>query len=421
MFVYLKDGSSLVFGNNMIYEDRKGGDMQVLENAKDTQHQFFIQNQSLRNTADGVWDRKLSATSNIMTKVSVSFYDRDITTNIFGMKALQTAAYGELSYNQHWNRHNLVAGFNYTGDYLRIHQPDSSNLTDQQYYTFGAFIQDDWTISKHFLIQAGFRGDGYHYSYGKKPYLLPRISVKYSADKHLTVRAGGGLGYKTPNVFSSEVDERDYRLLLNPGEDVKAETSAGVNADINYKTKWRLWELNVNQAFYYTSISHTLLYDSSNGFLRLYNEISTTTTQGAETYIMAKRKNWEYYLGYTYTNAHRNYNNAYPHLPLTAKHKFAALISTEIGSHFRTGIESSFVGNQYLKDGRKTASYMMMALMVRYNIGRFAFVLNGENLLDYRQSKQETVVYPPYENPKFPEIWAPLDGRVINFSVQVKW
>jgi hypothetical protein len=63
----------------------------------------------------------------------------------------------------------------------------------------------------------------------------------------------------------------------------------------------------------------------------------------------------------------------------------------------------------------------MMALMMRYNAGRFSFVLNGENLLDYRQSKQQPVVFPPYNNPSFPELWAPLDGRVINLSVQFKW
>jgi iron complex outermembrane receptor protein/outer membrane receptor for ferrienterochelin and colicins len=30
-------------------------------------------------------------------------------------------------------------------------------------------------------------------------------------------------------------------------------------------------------------------------------------------------------------------------------------------------------------------------------------------------------VIAPLTNPSFPEIWAPLDGRVINLSMHLKW
>lgn len=58
--------------------------------------------------------------------------------------------------------------------------------------------------------------------------------------------------------------------------------------------------------------------------------------------------------------------------------------------------------------------------MMRYNIGKVSLVLNCENLLDYRQNKKNVVVFPPLNNPTFPEIWAPLDGRVANFSIYWK-
>ena len=420
-FFYSKKGSSVVLGYNLVYEDRKGGDMQVLEASKDNSHQFFIGNISTRNTADGIWERKLSSTSSLVSKASVSFYNRKINTNVFGMDARQITAYAELSYNKKWEKHSIVAGGNYNGDDLTIPPPDSSLLKDQYTYTFGCFVQDDWQLSSKLLIQAGMRADGYHYS-AKKAFLLPRLSVKYKFSSYLTGRIGGGLGYKTPNVFSSEVDERDYKYLLNsyqPG--LHSETSSGANADINYKKRIGEWQLTINQGFYYTSIHQPLLYKNLQPVIFLYNANGDLNTAGTETYVMAKHKTWEYYLGYTYTNAQRKYDLQNPNFPLTARHKFAALVSTEIGENFRTGIESSFIGKQYLENGNQTPSYVMMALMARYNLGKFSIVLNGENLLDYRQSKKETVVFPPYQNPSFPELWAPLDGRVINLSVQFKW
>ena len=85
------------------------------------------------------------------------------------------------------------------------------------------------------------------------------------------------------------------------------------------------------------------------------------------------------------------------------------------------GIESSYTGTQYLENGTKTEPYLFMAVMLRYTVGKAIFVLNCENLLDKRQNKNGSLVIPPLTNPSFPEIWAPIDGRVINLSMHLKW
>jgi hypothetical protein len=58
--------------------------------------------------------------------------------------------------------------------------------------------------------------------------------------------------------------------------------------------------------------------------------------------------------------------------------------------------------------------------MMRYDAGKFSFVLNCENLFDYRQTKKESIVIPSTSNPSFKQLWAPIDGRVVNLSVRVK-
>jgi iron complex outermembrane receptor protein/outer membrane receptor for ferrienterochelin and colicins len=54
-------------------------------------------------------------------------------------------------------------------------------------------------------------------------------------------------------------------------------------------------------------------------------------------------------------------------------------------------------------------------------VGKASFVLNRENLFDKRQNKNGSILMPLFTNPRFPEIWAPLDGRVINLSMHLKW
>ncbi|MCW3121839.1 MAG: TonB-dependent receptor plug, partial [Flavipsychrobacter sp.] len=67
-----------------------------------------------------------------------------------------------------------------------------------------------------------------------------------------------------------------------------------------------------------------------------------------------------------------------------------------------------------------TKPYFLTALMIERKFGKmYSVVLNGENLFDYRQSKQEQLYTGPTLNPAFKPLWAPIDGRVINLSVRI--
>jgi hypothetical protein len=55
--------------------------------------------------------------------------------------------------------------------------------------------------------------------------------------------------------------------------------------------------------------------------------------------------------------------------------------------------------------------------MIEKKFKYFSFVLNGENLLDFRQTRVESIVSGTISNPVFSALWAPIDGRVINLSL----
>ena len=429
VFIYGKDNSTLTLGYTLNYEDRNGGDMNVLKGNANASHAYFDENKMFRNTADALWEKKYDDGSMLTAKANYSILNRDIITNSFGMRGTQSSWYSELAYSKKLAAHHLVMGVNFNGEAFKKQLPDSSYIPNSSLNTIGAFVQDDWKLSPAFTLQSGLRIDHMN-DYGN--FVLPRLSMMYKVNNRVTMRLGGGAGYKTPNIFSAEVDERNLPYILVFNSNIQSEQSIGANYDINYKTKIEGWELTLNQTFFYNSIQHPitlqylpnqiLYYSFSYPLLSVFaNEAKTLESKGMESYLQAVRGPLELYAGYVYTDAKRNYNSIASNLPLIAKHKFATVIAYEFSESFRAGIEASYTGKQYLDNGTSTNPYTLAAIMLRYNWGKASFVLNCENLFDQRQNKNGSIVIPPYNNPSFPEIWAPLDGRVVNLSMHLKW
>lgn len=415
-FFYPNDKQTLILGYNLTYEERKGGDMLVLNDKVDNTHQFFNQSKSVRNTADVEFNTKFDAADKLTLKAVTSFFNRDISTNVFGMKANQLSWYTELSYFKKLKGHSIVGGLNFTGENFTKKKPDSTLIPGYRQKTFGAFIQDDWKLPGKFTVQTGLRFD-HHNDYGD--FVLPRVSLLYKISDHFTTRFGGGLGYKTPSYFASEIDEREYpKILLN--SNLTAEKSKGINWDINYHQNINQWHLTVNQLFYITEITKpVVINEMPDNTIQFINAAKPLNTKGFETYIAATHNELELYFGYTYTLAKQLYNTANPFVSLSARSKFASIIAYEFSEKFRAGIEAAYTGRQYLDDKSKTPSYLFAAAMMRYNFKNVALVLNCENLFDYRQTKKEAIYTGSITNPVFKQIWAPLDGRVINLSAKI--
>ncbi len=415
-FFYPNEKNTFSIGVNSNFEDRKGGDMLVLADLTSSRHQFFIQNQSYRNTIHAIWDNRISRTDKFTMKANMSTYKRNITTNVFSMKARQISFYTEASYVKKKEKHDVVAGINLNGDVFKKHLPDTTPIRNYHYFTLGLFIQDDWKIHPKFTVEGGLRSD-FHNKYGV--FLLPRISLLYKLNRQLTTRLGGGMGYLVPTVFGDELDERDY-ARLQPLINIKAERSSGINWDINFKKTMGDVSVTINQSFYITQISHTLVIQKTGSSISWYNEVKPIVTKGIETWLQVAYEGMEAYLGYTITDAQKKYDPVHPYLELSARNKFASVISYEFSKHFRGCIEASYTGRKYLEGGSRSPSFLIAAAMLQYKFSRFSFVLNCENLFNYRQTKKESIALPPTVNPRFKQLWAPIDGRVANLSMKLR-
>ncbi|MBD0279613.1 MAG: TonB-dependent receptor, partial [Flavisolibacter sp.] len=415
-FFYPGKNNTISIGYNGTFENRRGGDMEVLNEGKNGMHQFFIQNKLARHTTDIQWESRIG-NDRFTVKAIGSWFDRAITTNRFGMKGTQFSYYSEAAYVIRKEKNDVVFGVNFNGERFRKELPDSTNLPDFQHTTVGLFVQDDWRLHPKLTIESGLRTD-FHNRYGN--FVLPRLSLLYRFSADVTSRLGGGLGYKIPTVFTSDIDERDYPKLL-PLQNIKPEQSYGANWDVNVQKDIGNVSAIFNQSFYITYISHPLLADSYNGLIQFINASNGVITKGFETYIQLDFAPWEVYLGYTLTDARKRYDATQPYVELSARNKFASVVAYTFSERFRAGLESAVTGRQYLEDGRRSPAYLFMAGMLRYDIKNVSLVLNGENLLDYRQNKKERIIIGSIDNPTFRQLWAPIDGRVINLSVRVRF
>jgi outer membrane receptor for ferrienterochelin and colicin len=416
IYYYLNENNTLSLGLNSALEERRGGDMEVLGRNPVNTGRFFIQSESYRNTGNLVWENKLSHSAKFILKGTVSSYRRNILTNVFGMEGRQLSWFSEATFIKKMARHNIVAGANLTGDRFRKQIPDSMPVRNYSHYTTGVFIQDSWLIHPKFIIETGLRTD-LHSDYGT--FILPRISLLFKPSPVITTRLGGGLGYKIPGAFESEIDERDYKKI-QPLSNLEAERSYGANWDINFKKELGEVELTINQSVFLTHITKPIALHGTATTLTYFNADLPVITKGIETWVMVSYEGLEAYAGYTLVDAMKEYDLLQPHVELSARNKFASVISYEFSEKFRACLEATFIGRQWLEDGRRSPSYPILAGMVQYNLGRLSFVLNCENWFDYRQTKRESIVIPPSSNPSFKQLWAPIDGRIINLSVKLK-
>ena len=60
-----------------------------------------------------------------------------------------------------------------------------------------------------------------------------------------------------------------------------------------------------------------------------------------------------------------------------------------------------------------------MGIMLMRHFKKVSLFINFENFTNVLQSDYEPLVLPPYNNPKFPDIWSPTDGFVLNGGLKI--
>jgi len=421
LFLYPTEKTDLMMGLNTSFEKRYGGDIIYINgNMQDSMHTYYEDNNSNRISTQFELKHRFSS-GEISFKNSFDNFKRRISLPGYNFDGEQTSTFSEVSYATHTENLEWIAGINYISNVF-----DEYNLigfTDRDYklFTYGAFIQNTWNINKKLFLETGLRGD-YVLNYGFAP--LPRISVLYKISNAVSSRLGGGLGYKAPTIFTEESERIAYRNVLPVNTSTsKLERSYGGNWDVNYKTT--LFDdkirFSVNQLVFYTHLNDPLMLVPIAGNLYKFDNVAAhIDAEGAETNLKLAYKHFKLFLGYTYTHSHMHQGGTISETPLTPTHHTNSVLMYEIEDKIKIGAEAYYYSAPMLSDGTKGHDYWLCGLMAEKLWKHFSLYINFENILDIRQTKYGQIYTGSTTNPSFKDIYAPLDGFVMNGGVKIK-
>lgn len=419
LFYYPSERTTAWIGLSATFEDREGGDVFVLENGPDAGRTFFEHNRSERLTSQARLDHRIAGSGLLTLRNSFSLFDRRVEVPGYDFSGRQLASYTEASYLASMEDHDVVLGLDLRTDAFRERDVASADARDYTYTSAGAFVQDTWDVSERFALEAGLRTD-YHDAFGL--FALPKVSLLYRATERLSARIGGGRGYKAPTVFLEPSEERAFRGVAPLDPDIEAETSAGGSVDVNYEALlFDRLGVSLNQAFYFTRLSNPLVPDFEAleaGILEYRNAEGHIQTRALETNVKLSLNDFKLFLGYVNLQARTDYDGEQKPLPLTPRHKTYTVLVYERHGKGRIGLEGYYTGPQRLTDGARTDGYWIAGVMAERAFGPARLFLNFENILDTKQSNYAPVVLGSRGNPSFAEIWAPMDGFVVNGGVK---
>lgn len=423
LYYYPAENTQLSFGINATQEERLGGDMRLIDG--EIGDYYFEQNDTERLSSQFNLSHRFSDRALISVKNSFNFFNRSIAVPDYGFHGKQKASFSELAYNNNSAKSDWVIGANLWTDQFSEEQADVTGERDYKNTIWGVFAQNTFTPVNWFVLESGLRADYLtpeSANQSRGLFLLPRVSALFRVSEHLTSRIGGGMGYKPPTPFTEEAENLAFRNILPlHTRQTAAETSIGGNADINYKTL--IGEgitFSINHMFFYTYLDNPLILTlRPDNLYEFRNAMGYVDTKGVETNIKFGYEWVNLFLGYTYTDARQHFNGITIEMPLTPKHRINNVLMLEEEDNFRIGLEAYYFSPQRLSDGSQGQAFWIHGVMMEKIFERFSLFLNFENIFDTRQSRFDSIFTGSITNPQFREIYAPVDGRVVNGGIKL--
>lgn len=421
IFWYPSAKTTIAAGANTTFENRIGGDLHYIKGEADSAGGYFERNKTQRISTQLSVSHSLNDKCGISFKNSYSYFNRTMTTPGYSFEGTQHTTYTEATCNRNGEHMDWVAGGNLLTDAFREQRVSSFPLRDYAQTTVGLFAQNTWHAAEKLFVETGLRGDHVlHYGF----VALPRISLLYKFGPKISSRIGGGAGYKAPTIFTEESERIQYRNVLPISTGMnELERSYGANWDLNYRTSFAdsKLTLSVNQLFFYTRINHPLLLKPVNGGQYAFQNIEGhIDSRGGETNIKFGYHDFKLFVGYTYTDAHVHVGDTLTAQPLTPQHRVNSVLMYEVEEKWKLGLEAYYYSPQWLSDGATGRDYWLCGFMAERLWEKFSLYVNFENFLDVRQTRFDTIYTGAFANPQFRDIYAPLDGFVVNGGIKLK-
>jgi outer membrane receptor for ferrienterochelin and colicins len=426
LFFDLSKHARLNVGANYTKEDRLGGTVEYIRHEPDSTYNYFENNVSEHISSNFKFEYDFEKNGKLTLKNAINYFTRELTIPHYLFKGKQLASASEINYHFIRRRHDVVVGIDFRQDQFAEAADSSPVKRDYTYLTFGAFAQYLYNFSDKTTLQLGFRFD---YNNIYKAYPLPNLAIRQKWNDIFSTRLNIGMGYKLPTVFQDESEYARFRGVQPITFAVKPELSLGGTLGLIVKLpNFNGLNISITQLYFLTHIFRPLLaqtitdstcldcsklnYANANGYIQ---------SGGVETGMQLSYRGIGLSLVYTLTDNNRKIDNVRSIAPLTSKHIISILAGYEI-KNFYVGIDAYYYSPVKLSDGSVGRQIWELGVNVQYGFKYLLLFANFENLADIRQTSYGPTVFPDptYSHPRFSEIYAPLEGRLINVGFKLR-
>lgn len=299
----------------------------------------------------------------------------------------------------------LTAGAAYMHDYLFNRNLDGQK---RQQDCADAFAQIDWNVSRRWELVGALRYD--YFSDGHHSRLTPKLTARYLANRHLTLRCSYGMGFRAPTLKEKYYNFDMAGIWIVQGNPaLKPEMSH----NMNISAEWTKGHYNMTATAYYNRVSNKLAtgipytrFGNDKQLYLDYMNLNNYSIYGAEATLQARWDGgWGARLSYAFTKEHlpkdgngNTINNQY--IParehsLTCRLEWDRQLSRHYGLNIALhGRFLSAVSNVEYRDyyniskGTTTVRYPAYTLWKLSSIQRIgpavSITLAVDNILNYR-------------------------------------
>ena len=415
------NGANLYVTVGAMTEQRDGG---TAENATMPDGNPFAQTQdSLRLDTGFIFDKPLNEVLALNVRGSAMQQDHDHVYGTVNEDDNHESYLFESSISGYTDNIAWLVGAAYQSE--KYHSEDFSAF-DYSYEVPGVFSQLDYEASENVSLSLSARAD-WHNEYGTQ--FSPRISMLYNPE-NWTVRGSYGKGFFAPTPFIEDIEDAGLSHL-EPLENIEEEHANTASIDISYtfdsvETSVTFFSSDVENVTELEVINQQLTPSDKN--VRIVNAPGQSEIRGAEFLLRYRWNDIKLTGSYLYTDASKQSSSGIGRVPLTLtpEHSAGAVIMwEEHGSHL-VGFEAYYTGTQHLENNpyrNKSDAYWHLGLLGQITVGRISYFVNAENLLNVRQTKEDSLVL-PQQAPSgrwTTDIWSRNDGFTVNAGIRIKF
>ena len=396
------------------FESRNGGTM---SGGQAPDGQPYPERLRTRRYDAGGTLRKLTSTGLINLRGSYSSQDHRHTFGSVLERDKHDTWFGEAAYTLARGAQTWVLGAAVLGESF-----DSRDIEgfDYSFTTPGVFGQVTTDLSESVAITASGRVDA-HSEYGT--FFSPRASALVRLSEGWSLRTSLGLGYFGPTPFTEETEVVGLNAM-RPLVGIEAERAVGGSMDLGGS----LGPVEVNLTAFASVIRDPIgVRDAMTAVPRveLVNLDQSTRTAGGELLARWSAEPIRTTLTYTYVTGRELDPELQTRRALTfvPKHQVGLVTSYESEGSMRAGVELYYNSRQLLDDDsyrEQSKPFLYIGALAERAFGAVRVFANAENLLDVRQTDWDPLVRPfmgrggRWTN----DVWAPLDGFVVNAGIR---